>query len=378
MKGKARLLSAALLIALAPVARAETAGEVDTQVSTLNTTTANRGQTQVATRIASSFTSLTGGSQDESLALVNALRNGTSVTLTNPTTSTTTGTGTTTTTTTTGTTTTTTGTGTTGTTGTTTSTTTITPPTGKMGWGEVFISLALAKAELSNLGITNPTPEQLQAALDGGTITKADGTTVAVKGVLEMRADGMGWGQIAHAEGTKLGPVVSSIKSEHQKLASLPTTTSGTTDTDKSTTSKSSTTKGVTTAAGSTAPGSGSGKGHKGIVSATGSSSATVGSGHSSKGITTASGVSSLSSSHGITTAEGSIGAVGPGHSSAGRGLVTAAGGSATGLSTAGTHTSHTSGVVTGAGSSMSGVTTAQGAGGNGDGNGHGRGKGGG
>ena len=86
MNRKLRLLSAALVIALAPVAQAQTAGEVDTQVSTLDTTSANRGQTQVATRIASSFTSLTGGSMDESLALVNALRNGTSVTLTDPTT----------------------------------------------------------------------------------------------------------------------------------------------------------------------------------------------------------------------------------------------------------------------------------------------------
>jgi hypothetical protein len=337
MKGKARLLSAALLIALAPVAQAQTAGDVDTQVSTLDTTTANRGQTQVATRIAASFTSLT-GSQDESLALVNALRNGTPVTLTD-TSATGTGNGN--------------GNGsghgngtgnTGGTTGTATTptTTTITPPTGKMGWGEVFISLALAKAELANLGITNPTDAQLQAALTGGTITKADGKTVTVKGVLEMRADGMGWGQIAKAEGTKLGPVVSSMKSAHTKLAALPATSSGSTTGAATPVSKSATPKGITTAAGSSVSGPGSAKSHKGIV-----------------------------------TAEGSIGGAGHGHSSAGRGLVTAAGGTAGGLPTAGVHTTHTSGVVTGVGASAAAVTTAQGAG-NAGGNGHGKGKGGG
>ena len=94
MKGKIRLLSAALAIALAPLAHAQTAGEVDTQVSALSTTSANAGQTQVATRIATSFASLA-GSQDNSLALVWALHDGTPVTLTAPTDPTTTGTGTT-------------------------------------------------------------------------------------------------------------------------------------------------------------------------------------------------------------------------------------------------------------------------------------------
>src|SRR4026207_1827835 len=38
--------------------------------------------------------------------------------------------------------------------------TTFSPPTGRMGNGNVFISLALAKQNLANLGITQPTPEQ--------------------------------------------------------------------------------------------------------------------------------------------------------------------------------------------------------------------------
>ena len=45
-----------------------------------------------------------------------------------------------------------------------------------MGFGNVYISLALAKQQLSTLGITQPTPQQLQAALTGGTITQTTGT----------------------------------------------------------------------------------------------------------------------------------------------------------------------------------------------------------
>ena len=55
---------------------------------------------------------------------------------------------------------------------------------------------SLAKYQLAQQGITNPTPEQLKTALNGGTITY-NGKTVEYQGVLQMRADGMGWGQIA-------------------------------------------------------------------------------------------------------------------------------------------------------------------------------------
>jgi hypothetical protein len=92
-------------------------------------------------------------------------------------------------------------------------TTVITPPTGKMGHGNVFTSLALAKQQLGQMGISQPTPEQLQAALTGGTITTGTGatataTTTQLNGILTMRSQGMGWGQIAQKQGTKLGPVV--------------------------------------------------------------------------------------------------------------------------------------------------------------------------
>ena len=219
-------------------------------------------------------------------------------------------------------------------------TTTFTSPTKPMGYGNITRALDLAQRQLAAGGITDPSPKELQAALMGGTVSGPNGE-ISYQGVLQMRADGMGWGQIAKAEGTKLGPVVSSIKSAHTKVAALPTTSSGSTAL-ATPVSKSTTVKGITTAAGSGVAGTASGKSHKGIV-----------------------------------TADGSIGGAGQGHSSAGRGLVTAAGGAAGGVSTAGVHTTHTSGVVTGAGASAATVTTAQG-GGNAGGNGHGKGKGGG
>src|SRR5678810_499819 len=44
-------------------------------------------------------------------------------------------------------------------------TTKFTPPTGKMGNGNVKIALAIAEADLKKQGITNPTPEQLKSEM---------------------------------------------------------------------------------------------------------------------------------------------------------------------------------------------------------------------
>jgi hypothetical protein len=86
-------------------------------------------------------------------------------------------------------------------------TTTFTPATGKMGWGNVDHALALAKASLADHGIHKPTPEQIKAALNGGTVTTKSGQSVSLAGVLKLRASGMGWGQIAQKLGFKLGDV---------------------------------------------------------------------------------------------------------------------------------------------------------------------------
>ena len=366
-----RVLAVAVLLALAPMAQAQTTSTLDTQVTTLDTTAANRGQTQVAQKIASNFGNLA-GSEDNALALVNALRNGDTVKLTYPapkppTTDTGTKPPTT-------------------DTGTkppvppttkppATTTTTIDPPTGKMGWGNVKISLALAQDALARAGITNPTGEQLQAALNGGSVTvkNPDGTTSTVKlqGILQMRADGMGWGEIAKASGTKVGPVVSQLKMANTKVKALPPA-DGT-----STASTPPTAKSVTTAAGTDAKGGGKPT-SKGVTTATGSS---AGATHGSKGITTATGNAGSHGSKGVVTAEGAVSSSGPKGNGHGKGIVTAGGGSATNVAaTGGKGNGHGAGVVTATGgSASSGVTTANGGGnGKGQGQGNGKGKGGG
>lgn len=73
-----------------------------------------------------------------------------------------------------------------------TTTETFTPATGKMGYGNVDNALALAEASLQQKNISNPTPAQLEAS---------------VTEVLKMRADGMGWGQIAKRYDTTMGAV---------------------------------------------------------------------------------------------------------------------------------------------------------------------------
>ncbi|MFL6574351.1 MAG: hypothetical protein ACJ8G4_21550, partial [Burkholderiales bacterium] len=72
--------------------------------------------------------------------------------------------------------------------------TTIDLPTQKMGFGNVDNALALTQASLEKQGITNATPEQLKTALVG---------------VLDLRAAGQGWGEIAHSLGFNLGEIKS-------------------------------------------------------------------------------------------------------------------------------------------------------------------------
>lgn len=90
---------------------------------------------------------------------------------------------------------------------------TFTPPTKPMGFGNINIALALAQSELASQGITQPTPSQIQTALLGGPLTTASGTT-DLPGVLKLRSEGNGWGEIAHALGIRLGDVVRSDKAQ--------------------------------------------------------------------------------------------------------------------------------------------------------------------
>jgi hypothetical protein len=211
-----------------------------TQTRQMDSLTSTRGEATVSGRISSDFSTFA-GSTANSDALVTGLRNGTDVTL-----------------------------ATTDAKGVTTSTT-FTPPTGKMGYGNVYTSLALAKQQLAGLGITEPTAQQMQAALVGGTVTTSSGQTTTMTGVLELRAQGMGWGQIAQSYGYKLGPVVSGMKASNAKVTAQAA--AGSTSATTSTSSTAGNRSGIVTGAG--AANTGHGQGHaygRGIVTGAGTS----------------------------------------------------------------------------------------------------------
>jgi hypothetical protein len=84
---------------------------------------------------------------------------------------------------------------------------------GPMGWGEVDHSLGIAQA-LVDGGKAASFSEALMGTATTTTVTNPDGTTTTTTtyegGILQMRADGMGWGQIAKELGFKsLGEIKS-------------------------------------------------------------------------------------------------------------------------------------------------------------------------
>ena len=84
-------------------------------------------------------------------------------------------------------------------------TTTVENANGPMGYGEINIALGMAEKM-----VDGGDAEGWQDALYGtADTTGTDGTvTEGTAGILEMRADGMGWGKIAKELGFKLGSVV--------------------------------------------------------------------------------------------------------------------------------------------------------------------------
>lgn len=204
---RAMLIAGALLTM--PAAMAADPVVVQTEVRQTESLSASRGDSRVQARLAGDF-SVFAGSEENARNLFTGLRNGTPITLSSS--STTGGT-------------------------TTTNQLTFDTPTRPMGNGNVFISLALAKQQLASYGITDPTPQQIQVALTGGTITPGDPTAkpVVLKGVLTQRASGMGWGEIARTSGVNLGHVVSGLKNHNAGIVTGATVT---------------TNPGITTAAG--------------------------------------------------------------------------------------------------------------------------------
>lgn len=184
MKNLSKTFQPWSLVAAAVCALAAAAAGAQT---TAMTTTAPTAQSTALDKLIAQY-SLWAGSQSNAKALVQGLNTGTSVTLSS-------------------------GAGTGSNAGT---ATTFTPATSKLGMGEVNIALSLAKASLAQQGITNPTPAQVSAALNGGVVTSSTSSTSLV-GVLAQRQSGSGWGEIAHALGVKLGSVVSASKTEKSK-----------------------------------------------------------------------------------------------------------------------------------------------------------------
>ncbi|MBI2879936.1 MAG: hypothetical protein HYY21_00005, partial [Candidatus Tectomicrobia bacterium] len=146
------------------LSRAQTESDVSAEASRMDSQAARQGESRATDKVSGQFNSFLG---EDSKAVVTGLRNGTPITLTRTTQQPD------------------------GSTATTT-TTIDPPPKGKMGFGEVSIALALAKEQLSQAGVTQPTPEQLKAALTGGTVTSSDGKTTELQGVLTLRGQGMG------------------------------------------------------------------------------------------------------------------------------------------------------------------------------------------
>jgi len=235
------------------------------EIQAMDAGASTRGATVVSDRIATDFESFA-GSKENASALVTGLRSSTGITLTQegeP-------------------------------------SATFDPPTRPMGYGNVSTSLALAKYQLAHEGITNPTPEQLKAALDGGTIVLDDGRVVEYKGVLQMRADGLGWGEIAQRLGTKLGPVVSGLKRQNAYISTLPT---------DSRRAASTLPTGAAKLTGEL-PGRGNGphgggKSDKGIVSAAGAPVSSSHGGKRAARVTTAAGETAVPRGQGIVTAAG-------------------------------------------------------------------------
>lgn len=186
MNTQHKLLSAALAVALfsaAPVFAQDAGTDTGTDTETTDTETSSVPKDRLVDRYADAA-----GSEEAADGLVTSLRDGDDLTVATTTTTTTTNADGTTTTT------------------TATSDVVIENPNGPMGWGEVDKALGIAEKLVEDGKFEN-----LEDALAGSAdITNPDGTVIeGSAGILQLRADGMGWGQIAKELGFNLGKLVS-------------------------------------------------------------------------------------------------------------------------------------------------------------------------
>jgi antitoxin (DNA-binding transcriptional repressor) of toxin-antitoxin stability system len=291
------LLAAAALAGGTRTAAADDAAALTTEIQTMDARATTKNAGAVTGKIAGDFESFA-GSKRNSTALVTGLRSGAEVTLTQkgqpP--------------------------------------ARFTPATKPMGYGNVSTSLALARYQLGQQGIANPTPQQLKTALDGGTITSG-GKTVEYRGILQMRADGLGWGQIAQQVGTKLGPVVSGLKSQNTHIAALPAPK----PVPVAATTSAATRAGASAAATAASDARGA-SGGKGIVTASGAPGAPAAAkGKGADGVTTAGSGAPAPRGQGIVTAANQgASPVAQGAGGNGRASIVAASGASGGASTGG------------------------------------------
>lgn len=204
------IIAAAIVCAWAPAAAH---AQTTPQATSTSTTTATTSSTTAATTTSTTVTPTreaesayvarlqarypTLASQSNLESLVHGLRTGSAITLTGSTTAAA---------------------------GTATAATTFTPPTRPMGYGNVTRAMTLATRQLAAAGVTDPTPQQLQTALMGGSVTTPTGTT-EMKGVLQLRSSGMGWGKIAHSIG--VAPGMGSATAAAGTRAAAPATRTG-------------------------------------------------------------------------------------------------------------------------------------------------------
>jgi len=73
---------------------------------------------------------------------------------------------------------------------------TVETPTGPMAWHDVRIALLHAQDVLLRAGFTRPPPTAVQVALIGGELDSPQGHFI-VRGVLQMRVEGLSWVDIA-------------------------------------------------------------------------------------------------------------------------------------------------------------------------------------